>query len=93
MDFIAFGVTIWAILVIRTDHISKVNKLRPLAEVVTFKEIPFVVHNPVGFVKFLGFYTPFVYIPIYPGSHLQSGDLSPLECIQWLRRNAKTSEE
>ncbi len=70
MGFIALGVTVIAIPLLRTGKIDKGKPPRPLAEVGAFRELPFVVYNVGGFLKSLGYLIPFVYIPIYAQAHL-----------------------
>ena len=65
LGFIAFGINIVAIPLLRTGRADQRKQPRPLAEIGAFKELPFVVYNMGGFLKFLGFYIPFVYIPLY----------------------------
>ena len=72
IGFIALGITAIAIPMLRTGQVSTGKPVRPLMEVGAFKELPFVVYNLGGFLKFVGFYIPFVYIPIYAEIHLHS---------------------
>ena len=72
LGFIALGVNLMAVPLLRTGHVSQKKQPRSLAQVAAFKELPFVVYNLGGFLKFLGFYIPFVYMPIYAEAHLHS---------------------
>ena len=72
VGFIALGINAIAIPMIRIGRTSTGKPPRPLMEVKAFKELPFVVYNLGGFLKFLGFYIPFVYVPIYAEAHLHS---------------------
>ena len=72
IGFIALGINAIAIPMIRTGQTSTGKPARPLMEVRAFKELPFVIYNLGGFLKFVGFYIPFVYVPIYAEAHLHS---------------------
>ena len=81
IGFIALGITAIAIPMIRTGQTSMAKPARPLMEVKAFKELPFVVYNLGGFLKFLGFYIPFVYIPIYAEVNLQSSTNQAIDLL------------
>ena len=65
IGFIVLGVTIIAIPLIRTNQKIAGKKPRSVVDHGAFKEVPYVVCILGGFLKFLGYYIPFVYIPIY----------------------------
>lgn len=81
--FVALGVSLVAIPLLRTGPRVPSKKPRPLAEIGAFKELPFIIYNLGGFLKFLGFYIPFVYMPIYSQAHLHSSTSQAFDLLAY----------
>ena len=83
IGFIVLGVNLIAVPLVRTGPASVAKKPRPLTEVGAFKELPYVVYNLGGFLKFLGFFVPFVYIPIYAQAHLRTSPSQAFDLLSY----------
>ena len=65
IGFIALGTTLISVPMLHTGRVVQAKQPRPLLEVGAFTEIPYLVYNISGILKFMGFFIPFVYLPIY----------------------------
>ena len=72
MGFIALGTTLISVPMLHTGRVVRGKKPRQLLDVKAFTELPYLVYNIGGFLKFMGFLIPFVYLPIYAETHLHA---------------------
>ena len=83
LGFISLASAIVAIPILRQGRVVHTEKPRRFLDIAAFAEIPYLVYNIGGFLNFLGWYVPFVYMPIYAESHLHASTANAFDLIAY----------
>lgn len=70
LGFIILGTTLMAIPLLVTGQEQRPKKLRSLVDRTAFTDPAYLIYNLGGFLRFLGYYVPFVYLPVYAQARL-----------------------